>query len=430
MSFWIRKYNIELEQLPLALLTKSIIVVFTCLGILASILLLLPIQDKISGEVYIYPKGQALAVNAPSDGFVHLLVDNEEVVDKDDLLATIDVDVSKADLILLDELIENKLTFTDIKKAESLIDEITPFTKLDLRDVKFELQLLLDILQQLSDYARISDPSKYLKSLEKSIEDKQEQIALLEDLDATNDTILLSLQEQLNRDIDLLKFGLLAQNKYDDNIRTFREKESSQIEFELRKHDLKSGIIEDEQVKILSEQRYFTKLAEIRYRLFDQLSNIRKEYLAYQKRHLLLAPRKGYVTIRNDLVNREMVNSGEVLLYLTPLGGRNTLAEMYVGAANAGSIEPQMRVRVGLAEFDQKEYGIYYTRVLKVSEVPQDNRYRITLECELPLTTSYNIKLPERDNYKGDGEILLGQINLLTKISREIHFNKTKYASL
>ena len=103
---------------------------------------------------------------------------------------------------------------------------------------------------------------------------------------------------------------------------------------------------------------------------------------------------------------------------------------MYVGAANAGTIKPGMNVRIGLSEFDQKEFGIYYTKVMHVSEVPQNNQYRITLECALPLITSYNIQLPERDNYVGQGEVLLGRINLLTKISREIQFNKTKYASL
>ena len=99
MSFWIRKYNIELERLPLALLTKSILVVIVCLAILSSILLLLPIQDKISGNVFIYSKGQALALYAPSDGFVHLHAENDDVVSRGELLATIDVELTEDEYI-------------------------------------------------------------------------------------------------------------------------------------------------------------------------------------------------------------------------------------------------------------------------------------------------------------------------------------------
>lgn len=107
-----------------------------------------------------------------------------------------------------------------------------------------------------------------------------------------------------------------------------------------------------------------------------------------------------------------------------------TSSEMFIVSNNAGKIKPGMMVRIGLSEFDQKEYGIYYTSIKSISDIPQNGKYRVLLECSLPITTSYNIELPQKDIYNGKGEVLIGKINLFTKISREIQFNKTKYASL
>ena len=132
-----------------------------------------------------------------------------------------------------------------------------------------------------------------------------------------------------------------------------------------------------------------------------------------------------------NIVNQEAVDQGDLVMLLTKT--QNTtqaISEMFVNANNAGKIEVGMNVRVGLSEFDQKEFGIYYTTVKDVSPLQVDGRYKITLNCELPLTTSYNVQLPGRNTYSGNGEILIGKINLLEKISREIQFNRDKYASL
>ena len=264
-----------------------------------------------------------------------------------------------------------------------------------------------------------------------AIDDKRERVKLMEDLGEANSTILQSLKEQLIRDSLLMESGYLAENIFDDNFRTYKEKESTQIENKLRQRALESEIIEDRQTMILSRQTYTSRIQEFRLSLYEQLGNIRKTYLDYQKKYLIRAPLNGYANIRDRRSDLDMVTTGDLLLYLTPSEEEQaTTAEIYVGSQNAGKVIPGMRVRVGLAEFDQKEYGIYYTRVLRVSETPQDNQYKAILECSLPLETSYDIQLPMRDNYRGQGEILLGQINLLTKIKREIHFNRAKYASL
>ena len=101
-------------------------------------------------------------------------------------------------------------------------------------------------------------------------------------------------------------------------IRDYKEKEGVVLENELRKNDLNNKIIEDRQTMVLSLQNYNARLQEYRTSLTEQLGEIRKAYLAFQKSNILLAPSNGYVSLRNDLVDREMASTGEVLVYLTP----------------------------------------------------------------------------------------------------------------
>ena len=109
MSFWIKKYKIELEQLPIGLLLKSFFVVFLCVGILGSILLLLPIQDKIKGEVVIHTQGKPLTLNAPSSGWLHLMSEDQTIVEKGSVLATIHVEIDGESLEMLDQLVNQEI---------------------------------------------------------------------------------------------------------------------------------------------------------------------------------------------------------------------------------------------------------------------------------------------------------------------------------
>ena len=118
MRFWIRKYNIQLEKLPLGLVLWSAGVVLLCASILSVILLFLPIQDKISGEVSIYTSGQPLSLNAPSDGFLKLYYSANELVQEGDLIASIDVRVNEYELEQL-----KKLVFVELLKTFKYLNE-------------------------------------------------------------------------------------------------------------------------------------------------------------------------------------------------------------------------------------------------------------------------------------------------------------------
>jgi len=190
-------------------------------------------------------------------------------------------------------------------------------------------------------------------------------------------------------------------------------------------------VIQVEKEKVQLAQDYELRIKELKLNGITQVAQIRETYQRFLKEYVIICPIAGKVTLHPDIKSQQHINADTPIMYIAANGAeRQSSSELFVVAQNAGKIEPGMKVRIGLAEFDQKEYGIYYTTVESVSDVQLDGQYKINLDIDLPIRTSYNIDLPERQTYYGKGEILVGKINLLTKISREISYSRDKYAAL
>ncbi len=430
MGFWIRSYRIELEKLPLSLMTWSSLVVVLCGGILSSILLLLPIQDKIKGEVNIYPEGQPRPMNAPSAGFLYFHKNEEQYIKKGDLLFTIDVEISEEELANLDEFIYTDLDETDLQETADLISNIKSITKGDFRQVNNELHNLADQIRQLDILKDAYNPRDLLQDLDRSISLKVKQLNKFQALNQSEEEVLNHLKEQLSRDSASLEGGAISERDLQETRRKYLDKKSVLIENDLRKQALSGDIIDEQKEKNQLLQSFSTDIEKLILEILGQKRIIREKYQEYLEEHVVTSPINGYATWSNNIVSEETVREGQRIMLLSK--AQNTTiahSEMYVSAENAGKIKSGMKVRIGLSEFDQKEFGIYYTTVKQISDMPQDDQYKVILDCVLPLTTSYNIPLPSRSAYSGNGEILLGKINLLTKISQEIYFNREKYAS-
>ena len=431
MSFWIRKYKLELDKLPFAVLGKSTAVVVLCIIILAAILLLLPIQDTIKGEVAIYTDGQPLTLQAPSSGFLNIVKSEQDQISRGDLIATIEVDVTASALQEMESLIYNDLAAIDFNNADELYDKVKEISNHDFRQIKIELYSLLDLLTQLKILRRANDPKELINTLDRSIQVKREQVTSFGQLSQSHEKVLALLKTQLESDSTLYAAGGISERAYLDRQRDYIDKRSIIIENNLRKQQKTGEIIVDEKEKFALAQGHRSKLEELKLRIVDQVSAIRSSYQSYLDTYVITSPINGFASLPFDIVDQEMITAGEnIMLLSTSTSNQEVESEMFVDALNAGKIEKDMRVRIGLSEFNQREFGIYYTTVQSISEVAQDGKYKITLDCSLPLKTSYNVSLPHRRSYNGKGEIMIGKINLLTKISRELHFNRSKYASL
>jgi len=427
----IKKYDINTEYLPQPVLTKSIVSIVFAVLILGAILLLLPIQDTIKGEVVIYGSGQPINIQARQSGIMHQLVYDDDIVTKGDLIATIDVDVKQQELDALHNFIKGSLTQIDWKTYESLSDDIQDLVTYDFRELHNELYTLNDIIQQLATLENTSNPKDLMATLDRSILAKNQQVQQYRQLNDNQSNIISFLHDQFKQDSILYIEGGISEREYLLRQQSIMERKSILIKNDVESQVAKNEIIKVETEKQQINQNYRSRTEELKLKIIDQVGIIRRAYQQYLDSYIIKAPIDGKVALLPRLKDKSHVNAGSVILYITPrnLAARPT-SELYVSVRNAGKIEPGMKVRIGLSEFDQKEYGIYYTEVISISDILQDGLYKVDLKLDLPLMTSYDLAIPSRHSYNGQGEVLLGKINLLTKISREISYNRDKYASL
>ena len=309
--------------------------------------------------------------------------------------------------------------------------KIRELTTKDFRDIGNELIGLSDKLDQLEIIKRVSDPSAQLTALDKAIANNRNRMENLEGIKETTRKSIDILAQQLKSDSTLLAIGGLAEREYQITESNFIESRAQLLESNERIQEIYGQILDDERTKISLETKYRSDLQILKREIDDQLVLIRRKFQEYKDQYVILAPISGMVTLENEISDDEMIQMGDPIMMLTRDKKDETIeSEMYVGVKNAGKIKPGMIVRIGLDEFDQREYGIYYSSVRTISQVENGGMYKVNLECILPITTSYNINLPVLKTYNGQGEILLGKITLFTKIKREIQFNKAKYASL
>jgi len=372
-----------------------------------------------------------LSLQAPSAGFLHIVKSEKEKISKGDLIATIEVDVSQSSLADMHQLIYEDLAAIDFNRTDALSEKVRSLNTYDFRQIKNELYSLLDLLSQLSILKRANDPKDLLSTLDRSIQIKREQIVSFSELSESHKEVLTLLRAQLSSDSILYDAGGISEREFLERQRSFIDKQSILIENDLRRQQMTGDIITDEKEKYALTQDHKSTLEELRLKIVDQVGIIRSQYQSFLDQYIVTSPINGYASLPFNLVDQEMISAGETIMLLsTSSEASEVTSEMFVDAQNAGKIKKDMNVRIGLSEFNQREFGIYYTTVQSVSEVQQDGKYKITLDCKLPITTSYEVSLPNRNTYNGRGEVLIGKINLFTKIKREMHFNRSKYASL
>ena len=427
----IKKYDIHPEYLPKAVLTNGFLSVALAVFVLFTILLLLPIQDTIRGEVIIYGSGQPINIHVRQPGILHLHTQTDDIASVGEVIATVDVQVSQKELDALQDFIKGKLTQIDWRTYKSLGDDIRALVHADFREIHNELYTLHDIIQQLATLEDTSNPKDLLATLDRSIGIRNEQVTQYQQLSDNQRDIIAFLHDQLRQDSILFSEGGISEREYLLRQQSIMERQSVLIENNVESQVAKNEIIQVERDKQQINQSYKSRTEELKLRIIDQVGVIRRAYQQYLDRYIITAPIDGKIALPSQLRDQTHVTPESILMYITPrnLSSRPT-SELYVSAQNAGKIEPGMKVRIGLSEFDQKEYGIYYTEVLSISEILEDDSYQVELKLDLPIKTSYDISIPSRHSYTGQGEVLIGKINLLTKITREISFNRDKFASL
>lgn len=213
---------------------------------------------------------------------------------------------------------------------------------------------------------------------------------------------------------------------YDKGAISLKEYESKQIEVGEAKKALKALESNISQTReLISNSNNTLKGADIEKQQMDSrlLKNaiqsfyqLKKEINDWEKRYVLKSDIEGQVTFLSVWNKNQIVKPGDLIFTVIPIKERSYIGKIEAPAANSGKIKNEQKVQIQLANYPSDEYGELNGNISSISLVPnQEGNYLIDVSIDKELTTSYNRKIPFRQEMKGTAKIITEDLRLIER---------------
>lgn len=148
----------------------------------------------------------------------------------------------------------------------------------------------------------------------------------------------------------------------------------------------------------------------------QSFNQLKKEIDDWEKRYVLMSDIDGQVTFLSVWNETQTVKSGDLVFTVIPIKERAYVGRIEAPAANSGKIKVQQRVQIHLENFPSDEYGELDGIIATISPVPnQDGNYLINVDIDKELITSYNKKIPFKQEMRGAAKIITEDLRLIER---------------
>ncbi|MEQ6125289.1 HlyD family efflux transporter periplasmic adaptor subunit [Pseudotenacibaculum sp. MALMAid0570] len=322
-------------------------------------------------------------------------------------------------------IIENSALYKDVLLLKSIVDTI----QVDKSDFSFPIHVLPPLIlgdinpsfsqfeNNYSDY----DINKRLNPYEnQSIANRfslsQAKVRL---------QILIEQKKLAEREFELKKKGLKREKLlFEKGVSAELKFEQKELEFFQSEKALKSLESSISQIRELisnsnknlkgtsiEKQQKDSRLLKNAIQSFYQL---KKEINDWEKRYVLKSDINGQVSFLSIWDKNQIVKTGDLIFTIIPIRERSYIAKIEAPAANSGKIKINQKVQIQLANFPSDEYGELNGAISFISLAPnQQGNYLIDVSIDKELTTSYNKKIPFRQEMKGTAKIITEDLRLI-----------------
>ncbi|MDM1551670.1 HlyD family secretion protein [Empedobacter falsenii] len=409
----LRSDNVQeiLSNPPSWIIRWGISLVFFVLILVLFLSYIIKYPDFISARIEITSQNPPEKIETRSSGKIeHVYVNNQELVKKNQIIASIQSTANVKDVISLKEYLIN----TDLK--ENFILDRNKFSKYQLGEIQssytnFEKAYLdYNILRNFQPY------SVEKKSSNNAIDEVNTQIKTYE----------------IQRKVELAKYKLgeksfsRTKQLFEDGVISQNELETERIKFLQAEQNLKSLDVTLSQLKQSKNSSYYTvesvNIDEQRDKInlfaslkqnYDQLL---KEITTWEQAYLIKPSINGKVSFQKYWSNNQYIKSGEIICTIFPTEGKKLLGKLIVPAQNTGKIKPGQKVLIKLDNYLYQQFGIIYGKVRNISLSPDsDGNYYIEVELPNQLITSYKKVIPFDKELQGSAEIVTEDLRLIER---------------
>ncbi len=399
-----------------------LIALFTVVGLTMSSFLNYP--DIIEAPVYLTTENPPLEIFSKVEGKIAtLLVEDQEYVSANTLLATIENPAKYGEVIQMREVIdeiEKKIgswrRFGRLKVPNGLAVGSLNRIYTELVQATRDLQYYLKQHAVFGQMASMEREIEQIKKLNTSLE-KQERM----------------YENELNLIRKNFERNQLLRN---ENIISAIELEKLENEYRAaqRQHEnMRSGIINNEirieQIAVLRQSLKAGRSDEVvekTLRLKQLIDQAKAAITEWEHNYLIVTPQAGIVQLDEYRQVNQFVPSATVVctIIADSIAERQIIARSEVPMSGSGKIISGAKVNIRLTSFPYREYGSLTTNIDKIASLPvtlESDETGYEMEMSLPdsLITNYGNFIPFKHNMTGTARIITKDRSFLSRISEQ-----------
>lgn len=383
----------------------TLIFILILLGLLLSHIVKYP--DVIKGQVILTTEQPPSRLVSQANGNLkNLLIENDSIVSKGEIIAEIRSPISKSSLDSLAFLLNNNHDSLPLLQIASLKQ---------LGGLQIEVNQLI---AAATDYQNLTQNGYY----EQNIANLEDQIKYNHRLAWISKRELKLLEAEIFNakdkylaDSALFAEQVIAKHTFYANQSEFRSKQQQQINAKKNYVQFQITATNFKKQKIELINNFKTQLRQLETSMSNTKKAIKSAISSWEQTYALTAPQSGRLSYLSNLSEGMYVQAQQELFAIIPKD------EQVVAIANItdqafGKIQTGQKVHMKFTNYPYQEFGQLLGRVTAISKIPTEQGYFVSIKLQNGLTTTYHRQLAYQAEMSGSAEVITEDLSLLERI--------------
>jgi multidrug resistance efflux pump len=379
----------------------GITLIFFVFTVLITVSWFIKYPDIIKASVMITTSPPPLPLVTRASGNLVLIKKENDVVEKGEVIAYLNSTTNFHHAAELERSLENlplspqtNFELGELQPSYAALLSATESNRLFRENDIFRKQII-QLKKQVNSYAKLK------KSLT-----TQYQLMYQE---------LMLAHEKFKRDSVLFVDKVIAPLTYEEAQTTYlqQKRNFSNAQASITNNEIQINQLEKQAMELEAQK------TEQEYKLIQGVDHAYRELLAriakWKEVYVLTAPMKGRVAFQGFWENDMFTESGKQLFSVVPENER-LFAQAELPLTGSGKVKEGQEVNIKLENFPSEQFGLLRGKVTEISTLPADNKYRVKIEVENALTTTYHKALPFKQQLRGETEIITEDLRLLERV--------------
>lgn len=406
-----------LSEPPAWLIRWGITLVFGIVMTIVFLSWIMEYPDVVPTEVVLTTENPPNHMIAKSAGKVDLLVEDEEEVKAGQILAVISNPAMTEDVLALDSAL--KSIYRNLYNQEFDPFKIQLGTNYDLGSVQPDFSTFYRAVQNATREKKfVADEQALNSAREDLFEAKRQRISLQRNLQTKKEELEIA-KKLYDKELKVIAFGgsdsIQLLNRELSKLNAISSYESLQSQLLRNETEIKRA---ENNIKAL-ELNIQDNSEVLKNAVKEAYEALENSIYRWKDLYILESPFDGVISLSKFWSDDQFIQAGEELLVVIP-GNDAIIGRLALPIAGSGKVKIGQKVNIKLENYPSNDFGMLIGRVESISSVPRDGFYNVQISVPQDMKSSYNKKIPFRQEMLGQADIITEDKKLFHRIFNQL----------